>query len=150
MTTRCLNAVNDIDSLTDVWKFFTPGLRWLSDLTCPGCCAIYVERINREVGYKPGLVLMIDPPPAHRIMVRVLLAASLAALPTLASAQILSPVNGNNYTIFNAHNNRCALLIGPFTNNYVPVVMGSCTGGTNELVRFPSPFIMISSSSSRY
>ncbi|KAJ7245241.1 hypothetical protein C8J57DRAFT_1362571 [Mycena rebaudengoi] len=76
---------------------------------------------------------MIDPPPAHRIMVRVLLAASLAALATLASAQILSPVNGNNYTIFNAHNNRCALLIGPFTNDYVPVVMGSCTGGTNEL-----------------
>ncbi|KAJ7913255.1 hypothetical protein B0H13DRAFT_1874074 [Mycena leptocephala] len=66
-------------------------------------------------------------------MVRVLLAASLAALAMLASAQILSPVNGNNYTIFNAHNNRCALLIGPFTNDYVPVVMGSCTGGTNEL-----------------
>lgn len=108
------------------------------------------EPLNREAEYKAGLVPTTDPPPAHRIMVGVLLAASLAALATLASAQILSPVNGNNYTIFNAHNNRCALLIGPFTNDYVPVVMGSCTGGTNQLVRFPSPFIMVSSGSSRY
>jgi hypothetical protein len=93
---------------------------------------------------------MIEPPPAYRIMARVLLAASMVALTALASAQILSPVNGNNYTIFNAHNDRCALLIGPFTNDYVPVVMGSCTGGTNELVRLPSPVIMVSSCSSRY
>ncbi|KAJ7064704.1 hypothetical protein C8F01DRAFT_1127763 [Mycena amicta] len=68
-------------------------------------------------------------------MVKVPLAASLAALAsaTLASAQILSPVNGNNYTIYNAHNNRCANLIGPFTNDYVPVIMGACDGETNQL-----------------
>ncbi|KAJ7248854.1 hypothetical protein B0H12DRAFT_1123023 [Mycena haematopus] len=66
-------------------------------------------------------------------MVKLLLAAALASLAAAASAQILAPVNGNNYTIYNAHNGRCALLIGPYTNDYVPVVMASCTGGTNEL-----------------
>ncbi|KAJ7032576.1 hypothetical protein C8F04DRAFT_1107257 [Mycena alexandri] len=72
-------------------------------------------------------------------MVRVLLAASLAALAMLASAQILSPVNGNNYTIFNAHNNRCALLVGPFTNDYVPVVMGSCGGDQTRWTAHVNP-----------
>ncbi|KAJ7708016.1 hypothetical protein B0H16DRAFT_1746335 [Mycena metata] len=63
-------------------------------------------------------------------MIRALLAASLA---TLASAQILAPVNGNNYTIYNAHNNRCANMIGSDTNDYVPVIMAACNGLTNQL-----------------
>ncbi|KAJ6596380.1 hypothetical protein DFH09DRAFT_130710 [Mycena vulgaris] len=66
-------------------------------------------------------------------MHRVLLAASFAALTTLASAQILAPVHGNNYTIYNAHNNRCANLIGSDTNEYVPVIMAACNGLTNQL-----------------
>ncbi|KAJ7064707.1 hypothetical protein C8F01DRAFT_772779 [Mycena amicta] len=61
-------------------------------------------------------------------------AASLAALAsaTLASAQILAPVNGNNYSIYNLHNNRCAVLVAS-TNDYVPVTMGACGGETNQL-----------------
>ncbi|KAF7340725.1 hypothetical protein MSAN_02100800 [Mycena sanguinolenta] len=66
-------------------------------------------------------------------MVKVFLAAALTTLATIASAQVLAPVDGHNYTIYNAHNNRCALLIGPYTNDYVPIVMATCTGGTNEL-----------------
>ncbi|KAJ6510952.1 hypothetical protein C8R45DRAFT_1068808 [Mycena sanguinolenta] len=68
-------------------------------------------------------------------MVKIFLAAALAILPTIASAQTLAPVDGHNYTIYNAHNGRCALLIGPYTNDYVPIVMATCTGGTNELWR---------------
>ncbi|KAJ6548918.1 hypothetical protein B0H19DRAFT_1265706 [Mycena capillaripes] len=128
------STTNDIDSLTDGWRFLTPEIscHWLSDVTFR---ALSSERMNRDAGYKPGLLWIIAPSPARRIdiMHRVLLAASLTALTTLASAQILAPVNGNNYTIYNAHNNRCANLIGSDTNEYVPVIMAACNGLTNQL-----------------